>query len=314
MLIKLLLPSWFLILLVGCERPVYAPDNDKQQMVLVRGGVITLGENALYPEERGRRTVSVESFYMSKTEVTNREFREFVEATGYVTTAEKVPSREDYPNLPESMRVAGAAVFNMPESVTGPVKSMSWWRFLHGAYWAAPRGIGSDLSGLDDYPVIHISYMDAESYAKWKGHRLPTEAEFELAAQGMQAFSQGRYLANTWQGAFPYSDDADDGFSGLAPVAQFPANKYGIYDLLGNVWEWTSSVYYHGHSVDNPLLEASNAGQDETLSDAPVRVVKGGSFLCSQNYCARFRPAARQAQDKGLGTSHIGFRTVKDIN
>lgn len=315
MLIRFVLLCFCLIVVSGCDRHEENRSNAEQGMVLVAGGTIILGENALYPEEQGGTAVSVDSFYMSKTEVTNRDFASFVQATGYVTTAEKVPSRKDYPDLPSAMRIAGAAVFDLPESSQEPVDNMSWWTFVPGAYWAAPRGAGSDLTGLDDYPVVHVSYEDAVNYANWKGHRLPTEAEFELAAKGMQIMDGKRHLANTWQGAFPYSDDADDGFAGMAPVAQFPANQYGIHDLLGNVWEWTSSPFYHGHAVSDELLRKNLfSGLGAKQPNVQVMVVKGGSFLCSSDYCARFRPAARQAQERGLGTSHIGFRTVKDIN
>ena len=275
-----------------------------------------MGAGAVYPEETPSLLIHVKSFYMSRKEVTNAEFSKFVEETGYITLAERQPDPELYPNIdPEALK-PGSVVFDSSNT-------SELWQFKEGASWRHPAGLGSSIEGRDHYPVIHIALEDAKAYAQWKGHRLPTEAEYEYASRGGlegKKYESGdtlkkdnQHIANTWQGFFPYSNSKEDGFEGLAPVGSYPANPYGLHDLIGNVWEWTQSSYYPNHFTAETLPKSwSELGYDSKQPDIPVAVIKGGSYLCAENFCMRYRPAARHAQDTGLGASHIGFRTVRD--
>ncbi|WDU60035.1 formylglycine-generating enzyme family protein [Pseudemcibacter aquimaris] len=257
-----------------------------------------MGSNDFYPDEAPTEEVTVKAFEIDEHEVTNREFRKFIEATNYVTSAER--SKEL--GFPEN----GSAVFDAAS-----------WKFVAGANWKHPEGPGSSIEGRDFDPVVQISLEDALAYAKWVGRRLPTEKEWEFAARsgmdgkayawGDEFNPDGEHMANTWQGHFPSNNTADDGYMGRAPVGCFPANEYGLYDIIGNVWEWTQDPYYPDRR------NADGEGYDPRQPDIPVGVIKGGSYLCAANFCARYRPAARHAQDTGLGTNHIGFRTAADI-
>jgi sulfatase modifying factor 1 len=291
-------------------------------MVLVQGGAFNMGAGAMYPEETPVVNTSVKSFYMSLNEVTNLEFAEFVAATSYVTVAERIPNAKHYPNIPPEQLKPGSAVFVKLSQAVEAATLMNWWHFVEGASWQHPQGPDSNIQDKDFYPVIHIAYEDAVSYANWKGHRLPTEAEFEFASRGGLAGKQfasgnsltenGQHIANTWQGIFPFNDTAEDGYVGLAPVGCYPQNPYGLHDLIGNVWEWTQTTYYPRHFTPANLPDnLPVTGFDERQPGVPVGVIKGGSYLCASDFCMRYRPAARQAQDTGLGTSHIGFRTVR---
>lgn len=293
-------------------------------MALIKGGSFVMGAGAIYPEETPLIKTSVDSFYMSRHEVTNFEFAEFVNATGYVSVAETAPNPEDYPGIAPELLKPGSAVFVKLTQAVEAATFLNWWHFIEGANWKHPQGIDSDIKGKEHYPVVHIAYADALAYAKWKGHRLPTEAEYEYAsrggldgakyATGNSLTQNGEHVANTYQGLFPFRDDAEDGFAGLAPVGCYPQNPYEIYDLIGNVWEWTQSTYYPQHiDPENPLKYLPKNGHAPNQSGIPLGVIKGGSYLCANDFCMRYRPAARQAQDTGLGTSHIGFRTVKDL-
>jgi len=249
-------------------------------------GSAQIGSDKGYPEERPVRTVDIAAFNMDATEVTNGQFARFVNETGYVTSAEKIQLGFD---------TAGAAVFT-PPNATNP----TWWRFVEGANWRQPDGPESSIEGRDSDPVVQVSHEDAKAYAAWAGRALPSEAQWEYAAR---AGSQTRYVwgetrtidgveqANTWQGAFPIQNTEDDGFLRRAPVGCYSPNAFGLYDMIGNVWEWTDTVYRQSEGE-------------------PVYVIKGGSFLCAENYCRRYRPAARQPQEAGFATNHIGFRTV----
>jgi formylglycine-generating enzyme required for sulfatase activity len=273
-------------------------------MVFVPGATFTMGAEDTYFEEGPAHEETVTGFWMDRHEVTNAQFAEFVAATGYTTLAER--GIED----PASgAAIPGSAVF-APHVGDAPVNPFaSWWIFMNEANWRQPEGPDSNLSGRDNHPVVHIAFEDAQAYAGWKGRSLPTEAQFELAAQSsLYRDAGGNFVANTWQGLFPFQHDPVDGYTGTAPVGCYDANDLGIVDLIGNVWEWTQTTYYTTHAFPDP--QGFPEGYDPNQPGEPVAVIKGGSYLCAPNYCMRYRPEARQAQSKGLGTSHIGFRTV----
>lgn len=283
--------------------------GEQPEMIWVPPGRFTMGNDAGYPEERGAHAEQLDGFWMSRTEITNAQFAAFVTATGYRTLAERGIGN---PLDPAATPIAGSAVFVAPPANQPFDPWMSWWQFRPGANWQQPEGPGSDLGGREQHPVVHVAWEDAQAYARWLGQRLPTEAEFEYAAQGESRFdAAAAHRANTWQGFFPFEDSGADGYTGSAPVGCFGANALGLHDLLGNVWEWTSSPFYPGHDFDRQQSypQGFDPAQPE---ETAVAVIKGGSYLCAENYCMRYRPEARQGQSQGLGTSHIGFRTVLD--
>lgn len=307
-----------------------------QEEIALAGGSFWMGSDEAYPEERPARQVSVEPFRLDPRPITNAQFAAFVQATGHVSAAEIAPKAEDYPGADPAMLRAGSAVF-MPQNQPVPLNDpFRWWSFIHGACWHSPTGPGSSIKGLEDHPVVHVSWSDAKAYAEWAGKRLPTEAEWEFAARGgldRSAFAWGdelapggQMLANYWQGRFPHENTLDDGYLRTSPVGSYPANGLGLYDMIGNVWEWTQDWYSEGlqstekaerHScciISNPR----GGSEAESLRfNAPGeiygrKVLKGGSHLCAQNYCQRYRPAARYAQTIDSSTSHIGFRCARD--
>jgi len=290
-------------------------------MVWVPGGSFAMGTEKAYRDERPVRQVTVDGFWIDTHEVTNAQFARFVEETGYRTVAEKPP--EPIPGAPAEMLKPGSAVFVQPGNVvSGDIRQ--WWKYLPGANWRHPEGPGSSIEGREHYPVVQIALADAQAYAKWAGRELPTEAQWEFAARGGAASKfpwgeelapEGKQMANTWTGTFPIENSKADGYVLTAPVQCFPPNGYGLYDMIGNVWEWTADWYAPGHdagNTDNPKGPAQEASHDRRNPGFPVKVIKGGSYLCAPNYCMRYRPAARHAQDTGLGTNHIGFRTVSN--
>lgn len=308
-----------------------AEEPIRSGMVWIRGGTFRMGSDRHYPKEAPVHRVSIDGFWIDRTPVTNREFRKFVNTTGHVTFAELAPDPRDYPGASPHMLKAGSLVFTPPKHPVDLRDWSQWWNFKFGANWKRPYGPRSSISGLDEHPVVHVAYRDAEAYAKWIGKELPTEAEWEFAARGGleqaefawgdQLFPAGRQMANTWQGDFPHQNLAIDGYDRTSPVTAFPPNGYGIHDLIGNVWEWTSDWYSPRHGADAPkaccIPENPRGGSEEASYDncqpnirIPRKVLKGGSHLCAPNYCRRYRPAARHAQLVDTSTSHIGFRCV----
>jgi formylglycine-generating enzyme len=307
--------------------PVQAPDA----MVRIPGGCFVMGSDRHYPEEAPAHRVEVDAFWIDRAPVTNVAFRRFVGATGYVTVAELAPDPSQYPGARPEMLRAASLVFR---KTRGPVDTRDWsqwWELRAGADWRHPYGPGSNLLGLDDHPVVHVAYADALAYARWAAKDLPTEAEWECAARGGLAEAEyawgdeftpdGRHMANTWQGAFPCKNTAEDGWRATSPVGAFPPNGYGLLDMIGNVWEWTQDWYAPRHAADvakaccvprNPrgAAEAKSFDPAQPQIRIPRKVLKGGSFLCAPSYCRRYRPAARHPEPVDTSTCHVGFRCV----
>jgi formylglycine-generating enzyme required for sulfatase activity len=316
------------------EPPGPAPDG----MVWIPGGEFSMGNEDPrggvcggpdgMNDARPIHRVYVDGFWMDKTEVTNAQFEAFAKATGYVTIAERAPTKEEFPTAPPENLVAGSTVFTPPPAKVPLDTLYRWWRYQKGASWRHPLGPDSSIDGKANYPAVHIAYDDALAYAKWAGKRLPTEAEFEFAARGGLSGKLypwgdefrpgGAFMANTYQGEFPVSDTGEDGFIGIAPVAQFRPNGYGLYDVSGNVWEWTSDWY----RPDTYLLLAAKgvvarnptgpeASLDPTAPKEKKRVHRGGSFLCTDQYCTRYMVGTRGKGEISTGANHLGFRCVK---
>ncbi|HYP85471.1 formylglycine-generating enzyme family protein [Variovorax sp.] len=304
-----------------------------QDMVRIPGGTFRMGSDRHYPEEAPAHRVKVDAFMMDRTPVTNEQFAAFVEATGHVTTAEVPPDPKDYPNALPEMLVPSSMVFVAPRHrVTNLRDVTQWWQFIRDADWRHPYGPGSSIEGKEMHPVVHVSHADAMAYARWAGKSLPTEAEWEFAARadmrddwefvwGEQLVTDGRRMANTWHGEFPNHNQKPDGWDRTSPVGSYPANSYGLVDMIGNVWEWTDDWWTARHPADaakpccipsNPRGGQEKASYDPAMPDIliPRKVLKGGSHLCAPNYCRRYRPAARHAHPVDTSTTHIGFRCV----
>jgi formylglycine-generating enzyme len=320
------------------ERLVKPPTAAPAGMVWIPGGEFSMGSDAasdslcrlpgVTRDAQPVHRVAVDPFWMDATEVTNAQFAAFVKATGYVTIAERRPTRQEFPDTRPEDLVPGSTVFTPPPEPVPLHNALQWWRYVPDANWRHPAGPGSTIAGLEKYPVVQVAYADAAAYATWAGKRLPTEAEWEFAARGGAAGNlyawgnelreNGRFHANIHQGVFPVTDTGEDGFAGLGPVAQFSPNAYGLFDVAGNVWEWTSDWYHPDYYatlaaqgvVSNP--QGPEASFDPAESDLQKRVQRGGSFLCTDQYCTRYMVGTRGKGEIGTGSNHLGFRCVRD--
>jgi formylglycine-generating enzyme len=310
----------------GIAQLASQPPHDN--MVWIPGGTFLMGSDKHYPEESPSHQTTVEGFWIDQHTVTNEQFARFIEATGHVTSAERPPNPEDYPGALPDLLKAASVVFNKPKQKVDLRNHYSWWSYIVGADWRHPEGPDSSIADRAQHPVVHLAYEDAEAYAKWAGKNLPTEAEWEFAARGgLEAADYawgdelepgGKHMANVWQGQFPWENLLTDGYERTAPVGQFPANPYGVFDMIGNVWEWTSDWY----SAHHPAAKGCCGGEvpkgnreqsyDPQMPDIkiPRKVIKGGSFLCAPVYCRRYRPAARMAQPVDTSTCHVGLRLI----
>jgi sulfatase modifying factor 1 len=305
------------------------PGPAPEGMVWITGGEFSMGAEE-FPDAQPWHRVSVDGFWMDKTEVTNDQFAKFVKTTKYVTLAEQAPRAEDFPGAPPENLVAGSVVFSPPGHPVKLNNHFQWWSYVKGANWRHPEGPNSTLKDRGKYPVVHIAYQDALAYAKWAGKRLPTEAEFEYAqrgglerkpyAWGDELNPGGQFMANTFQGHFPEKNTNEDGHERAAPVASFPPNPYGLYDMAGNVWEWTSDWYRHdyyktlvaqGPVARNPQGPAESF--DPSEPGVKKKVHRGGSFLCTDQYCARYIAGGRGKGEPDTGTNHVGFRLVREV-
>jgi formylglycine-generating enzyme len=284
-------------------------------MVWLPGGEFAMGSDDFYPEEGPVRRVGVEGFWIDERPVTVAEFRRFVKAAEYVTVAERPPDPADYPDARPEDLVPGSLVFRPSRGPVDLRDFRAWWRYVPGATWERPEGPASDTYTRGRHPVTQVAYEDAQAYAAWAGKALPTEAEWEYAARGGlegAVFARGdefapggRMMANTWQGEFPWQNLLSDGYAGTSPVGSFPPNGYGLFDMTGNIWEWTVDEASPNGTAQRPCCAPTEAGEH-----IPRRVIKGGSHLCAPNYCLRYRPAARQFEAVDTSTGHIGFRCV----
>lgn len=332
--------AWGLALIIiglgqGCAKPRQEPpgppclaapplpdaDHPRAGMIHLPGGTFSMGAAAVHREEGPATPVTVQGFWIDQTEVTNAAFAAFVGATGYKTLSERPLDREAYPGLSPQQRQPSSMVFVGQDQSADRADPSGWWRAIAGADWRHPQGPGSSIKGMDQWPVVHVAYEDALAYARWLGRDLPTEAEWEYAARGGleakryvwgdQPQAAGKPMANSWQGIFPMIDTGEDGYRArTAPVGCFPANGFGLRDMSGNVWEWTRDWFKPGLSATPGTGPVSDQAYDPADPAVAKHVVKGGSFLCSDDFCFRYRPAARSPGPADSGASHTGFRTV----
>ena len=297
---------------LSCELPAQKVNSPHAGMQWVPGGSFELGDS-VYAEEQPLQVTKVDGFWIDRTEVTNEEFGRFVKATAYVTVAEREVDAMTHPELPADMRKAGAVVFVMPEAIQGKSDITQWWRYIPGAQWRHPGGPQTSIDGRGAFPVVTVTLEDARAYAKWKGRMLPSEAQWAWAARAGQSKAgmdhEQPAQANTWQGLFPVANSGQDGFLGLAPVGCYQPNALGLFDMIGNAWELTTDAWRPNHS--QPVMaEPDQMPSGMAAMGGAQRVIKGGSFLCAPNFCARYRSGSRQPQDEDLGASHLSFRTI----
>ncbi len=334
---RTILPFFLLLLFSACQNSNTQKkdiQNEQQKssqvkaepkMVWIPGGKFLMGsDNPDFPDAHPLHEVTVNGFYMDEHEVTNAEFARFVEATHYITVAEQPLDPKDYPGVPSDQLVPGSAVFTPPNGRVRLDDALQWWTYVPGATWNHPFGTSSSIKGKENEPVVHVCYEDAVAYAKWAGKRLPTEAEWEFAAQGGQGNNKfywgnelkpnGKWSANIYQGDFPDNNTIEDGYAGVAPVKTFPPNPYGLYDMEGNVWEWCSDYYRPDYFAKSPKVNPQGP-EDSFDPDEPSavkRVQKGGSFLCSDQYCIRYKSGSRGKGEVTSASNNLGFRCVKD--
>jgi len=306
-----------------------ARSSPTDSMVWIPGGTFLMGSEKHYPEESPVHEERVEGFWIDKYAITNEQFARFVESTGHVTSAERPPNPDDYPGAKPELLQPASVVFLKPDGRVDLRNHYNWWSYVLGADWRHPEGPKSSIADRAQHPVVHVAYEDVEAYAKWAGKELPTEAEWEFAARGglkgstyawgEELTPNGKEMANTWQGEFPWQNLLSDGYERTAPVGQFPSNGYGLFDMIGNVWEWTTDWYSPKHpQIKTCCGSVGPKGGDREQSydpqtpgiRIPRRVIKGGSFLCAINYCRRYRPAARMAQPIDTSACHVGFRLI----
>jgi formylglycine-generating enzyme required for sulfatase activity len=308
-----------------------APLTELDGMVWIPGGTFTMGSDRHYPEEAPSHRVTVDGFWIDVEPVTNAQFRCFVEATGHVTLAERPANPADYPGAQPELLTPSSVVFAKPGYRVDLRNPYNWWKYVAGADWRHPRGPQTSIDGLERHPVVHVAYEDVEAYCNWAGKEVPTEAEWEYAARGgiegaefawgNEREPNGKMMSNFWQGEFPIQNLATDGFEWTSPVGAFPPNGYGLYDMIGNVWEWTAD-WYQAHSkvsksccgaAINPRGGTAEHSYDPRMDNIriPRKVMKGGSHLCAENYCRRYRPAARMGQPIDTSTCHLGFRCIR---
>lgn len=299
-----------------------------ENMVWIPGGTFQMGSNHHYPEEAPEHLRTVQGFWMDKFPITNSDFHRFVEATGYITMAERVPDASLYPGARPDMLVPGSVVFRQPSRAVDTRNHHNWWSWVPGANWRHPEGPSSSISNRKDHPVVHVSFEDVRAYAAWAGKEIANEAEWEFAARGgldgavyawgNELMPDNKMMANFWQGEFPFVNLLIDGFERTSPVGSFPANGYGLHDMIGNVWEWTTDWFLPRQVAPKACCAGRSKGDSRESSfdprtpgiQIPRRVLKGGSFLCAANYCSRYRPAARIGQQEDTGTCHQGFRCI----
>jgi sulfatase modifying factor 1 len=313
---------------MSVAQPTRPDGRPGPEMVWVPGGTFLMGSDHHYPEEAPAHQATVDGFWIDRHTVTNAEFARFVRKTGHLTVAERAPDPADYPGAQPELLVPASTVFRNPGRPVDLGNHYNWWIYVPGADWRHPQGPGSSIRNKPDHPVVHVAWADVAAYAAWAGKELPTEAEWELAcrggldgatyAWGDELNPEGRWMANTWQGEFPTENLELDGYAGTAPVGRYPANGYGLDDMIGNVWEWTADWYQAHRELVHACCTATNprGGERERSTDpgdpAAIgrKVMKGGSHLCAPNYCRRYRPAARMAQPVDTSTSHLGFRCI----